>query len=39
MIASFPPYHCKASTNTKEMSGHITVHRCWWKLILKAFSQ
>jgi hypothetical protein len=39
MIDNFPPYHRKTSTNTEETSGHITVHRCWRKLILKAFSK
>jgi hypothetical protein len=29
----------KTSTNTEETSGHIAVHRCWQRLILKAFSQ
>jgi hypothetical protein len=39
MEACFLAYLHKTSTNTEETSGHIATHRCWWKLILKAFSQ
>ena len=39
MEACFLPYLCKTSTNTEETSKHIAMHRCWRKLILKAFSQ
>ena len=39
MEACFPHYLHKTSTNTEETSRYIAVHRCWQKLVLKAFSQ
>jgi hypothetical protein len=39
MEACFPHYLRKTSTKIEETSGHLAAHRCWRKLILKAFFQ